>query len=85
MAQAWLGRACRSRRESEIDTEHQRVADRAPTARNIGQSRRAAGTAGNLATHPHLAALAVEHDATLAAFDRDFDRSDGLRFERLRA
>ena len=33
----------------------------------------------------HLAALAIEHGATLASFDRDFDRFEGLDFERLRA
>jgi toxin-antitoxin system PIN domain toxin len=45
----------------------------------------AAGKAGNLTTDAHLAALAIEHGATLASFDRDFDRFDGLNFERLRA
>lgn len=45
----------------------------------------AVGTAGNLTSDAHLAALAMEHGATLASFDRDFDRFDGLRFERLRA
>ena len=43
-----------------------------------------AGIAGNLTNDAHLAALAIEHGATLASFDRDFDRFDGLRFERLR-
>lgn len=32
------------------------------------------GTAGNLATDAHIAALAVEHDATVVTFDRDFQR-----------
>jgi uncharacterized protein len=32
------------------------------------------GTAGNLTTDAHLAALAVEHGATLASFDGDFHR-----------
>lgn len=45
----------------------------------------AAGRAGDLTTDAHLAALAIEHGATLASFDRDFDRFDGLNFERLRA
>jgi uncharacterized protein len=44
----------------------------------------AAGTAGNLTNDAHLAALAIEHGATLASFDRDFDRFEGLLFERLR-
>lgn len=43
----------------------------------------AAGTAGNLTTDAHLAALALEHGATLASFDNDFLRFAGLRFERL--
>lgn len=43
----------------------------------------AAGTAGNLTTDAHLAALAIEHGATLASFDRDFERFSGLAFEAL--
>jgi toxin-antitoxin system PIN domain toxin len=43
----------------------------------------AAGTAGNLTTDAHLAALAIEHGATLASFDRDFERFAGLDFELL--
>lgn len=46
---------------------------------------REAGTAGSLTSDAHLAALAIEHGATLVSFDRDFARFDGLRFERLRA
>jgi toxin-antitoxin system PIN domain toxin len=45
----------------------------------------AAGKAGGITTDAHLAALAIEHGATLASFDRDFDRFDGLDFEWLRA
>lgn len=33
-----------------------------------------AGTAGNLTNDAHLAALALEHDATIVTFDRDFAR-----------
>lgn len=51
----------------------------------LGELLATAGTAGNLTTDAHLAALAIEHGATLASFDRDFDRFDRLRFERLRA
>lgn len=43
------------------------------------------GEAGNLANDAHLAAIAIEHGATLASFDSDFERFEGLRFERLRA
>jgi uncharacterized protein len=45
----------------------------------------AAGSAGNLTTDAHLAALAIEHGATLGSFDGDFDQFKGLSFERLRA
>lgn len=38
-----------------------------------------AGTAGNLTTDAHLAALAVEHGAELVSFDRDFQRFPGVR------
>ena len=39
------------------------------------------GTAGNLVNDVHLAALALEHSATVVSFDRDFGRFAGLRFE----
>jgi len=40
-----------------------------------------AGTAGNLTTDAHLAALAIEHDALLCSSDSDFARfSPPLRF-----
>ena len=42
-----------------------------------------AGTAGNLTNDAHLAALAIEHGATLVSFDRDFARLVGLSFELL--
>ncbi len=42
-----------------------------------------AGTAGNLTTDAHLAALAIEHGAKLGSFDRDFERYSGLAFEPL--
>ncbi len=35
-----------------------------------------AGTAGNLVGDAHLAALALEHGATVISFDRDFERFD---------
>lgn len=38
------------------------------------------GTAGNLVSDAHLAALALEHDATIVSFDRDFGRFDGVRW-----
>ena len=41
-----------------------------------------AGTAANLVSDAHLAALAIEHDAALVTFDADFGRFRGLRTER---
>lgn len=37
-----------------------------------------AGTAGNLVGDAHLAALALEHGATVVSFDRDFGRFEGV-------
>ena len=39
------------------------------------------GTAGNLTTDAHLAALAISHGAVLVSFDNDFSRFKGLRWE----
>jgi uncharacterized protein len=39
-----------------------------------------AGTAGNLVSDAHLAALALEHDAEIVSFDRDFGRFEGVRW-----
>lgn len=36
---------------------------------------------GNLVTDAHLAALAMDHGATLVSCDSDFSRFDGLRWE----
>jgi toxin-antitoxin system PIN domain toxin len=38
------------------------------------------GTAGNLTTDAHLAALAIEHGATLCSTDNDFARFPNLRW-----
>lgn len=38
------------------------------------------GTAGNLASDAHLAALAIEHGAELCSHDTDFARFEGLRW-----
>ncbi len=40
----------------------------------LGQLLRGAGTAGNLTSDAHLAALAIEHNAKIVSFDRDFAR-----------
>lgn len=39
------------------------------------------GIAGSLVTDAHLAALAIEHGATLESSDHDFGRFEGLRWE----
>jgi uncharacterized protein len=38
------------------------------------------GAAGNLSSDAHLAALAIEHGATLCSCDNDFSRFSGLRW-----
>ncbi len=42
-----------------------------------------AGQGGPLVSDAHLAALAIEHRATLLSFDRDFERFAGLKLQRL--
>ncbi|MGH2763366.1 MAG: TA system VapC family ribonuclease toxin [Thermoleophilaceae bacterium] len=41
-----------------------------------------AGAAGNLVGDAHLAALALEHGATVVSFDRDFARFEGITLRR---
>jgi uncharacterized protein len=55
-----------------------------PTERHWGIFKEligAAGTAANLTSDAHLAALAIEHGATLCSTDRDFGRFAGLRWK----
>lgn len=47
----------------------------------LGRMLLQAGTAGNLVTDVHLAALAQEHGAVVGTFDRDFRRFDGVRID----
>lgn len=49
----------------------------------VGRLLLGAGTAGNLVGDAHLAALAVEHGATVVSFDSDFARFPGVAFEQL--
>lgn len=49
----------------------------------LGRLLLAAGTAGNLTNDAHLAALAVEHNAEVGTFDRDFKRFAGVRVQLL--
>lgn len=54
-----------------------------PTDRHSGLLRELLfplGTAGNLTTDAHLAALAIEHGAELCSADADFSRFPGLRW-----
>jgi uncharacterized protein len=46
----------------------------------LGRLLKSAGAAGNLTTDAHLAALAIEHGATVLTFDRDFARFEGVRW-----
>ncbi len=53
-----------------------------PTTRHAGVLRgllRESGTAGNLTSDAHLAALAIEHGADIVSHDRDFARFPGVR------
>jgi uncharacterized protein len=57
-----------------------------PTERHLGILRALladAGTAGSITTDAHLAALAIEHSATVSTFDADFRRFGGLKLEYL--
>lgn len=49
-------------------------------ARNLRELLAPLGTAGNLTTDAHLAALAIEHGAELCSRDADFSRFAGLRW-----
>ena len=42
-----------------------------------------AGTAGNLTSDAHIAAIAIEHNAEVLSFDKDFARFTGLRYQLL--
>jgi hypothetical protein len=43
-----------------------------------------AGRGGNLVSDAHIAAIAIEHDAELGTFDRDFENFAGLRLALLK-
>jgi toxin-antitoxin system PIN domain toxin len=54
-----------------------------PTARHpqvLRELLEESGTAGNLTTDAHLAAIAIEHGATLYSCDHDFSRFPGLQW-----
>lgn len=53
-----------------------------PTERHLALLRglvEGSGTAGNLISDAHLAALALEYDAYVVSYDRDFGRFAGVR------
>jgi toxin-antitoxin system PIN domain toxin len=53
-----------------------------PTTRHLSLLRgllQETGSAGNLTTDAHLAALAIEHGAEIVSYDRDFARFSGVR------
>jgi hypothetical protein len=49
----------------------------------LGRLLLGAGTAGHLTTDAHIAAVAIEHGATVGTFDRDFRRFAGLEVDLL--
>jgi toxin-antitoxin system PIN domain toxin len=70
----------------QVDTwlHHPRARLLHPTDRHAAVLARlliGAGRGGDLVTDAHLAALAIEHSATLGTFDRDFERFPGLRVD----
>ena len=50
-------------------------------AASLGTLLAASGGRGNLVNDAHIAALAIEHGATVSSFDGDFRRFPGLSFE----
>lgn len=67
----------------EVWTAHHHVVPVEPTSRHLPLVRgllQTAGTAGNLVTDAHLAAIAIEHGATLFSADADFTRFPGLKW-----
>ncbi len=61
-----------------------RVLDPGPLHAGIfGRLLLSAGTAGDLTTDAHIAAIAIEHQAEVLTFDKDFARFTGLRYQLL--
>ncbi len=73
IVQAWLGLP--SVVTDQPDAHH---------AGRIGGFLTAAEGRGNLVNDAHLAALAVQYDATLISYDSDFGKFSGVRWERPR-
>ena len=69
LVESWLAQPC-------VTVVH-------PTERHVSLLRQLLlplGTAGNLTSDAHLAALAIEHGALLCSCDSDFSRFTGLRW-----
>ncbi|MGN6187757.1 MAG: type II toxin-antitoxin system VapC family toxin [Conexibacter sp.] len=69
--------------EGWLDQPNVTVVD--PTIRHVATLRdllQPLGTAGNLTSDAHLAALAIEHGAELCSYDGDFARFPGVRWTR---
>ncbi|MDO5290683.1 MAG: PIN domain-containing protein [Pseudomonadota bacterium] len=49
----------------------------------MGRLLLAAGAGGNLTNDAHIAAIAIEHNAEVLTFDRDFAHFTGLRYQLL--
>ena len=63
---------------------HPRAQMLQPTERHSGILSRlllVTGAAGNLTSQAHLAALALEHGATVGSFDKDFKKFSGIKFD----
>ena len=48
----------------------------------LGDLLEGVGTAGNLVNDAHLAAIAIEHRASVVSYDNDFSRFPGVRWHR---
>jgi toxin-antitoxin system PIN domain toxin len=70
LVESWLDQPC----ATVIDPTHRHAAV-------LRELLTPLGTAGNLTTDAHLAALAIEHGATLCSCDSDFARFPRLRWQ----
>lgn len=57
------------------------IQEKASHWRTLGGLLSAGGVIGNLVSDAYLAALAIDHGATLVSCDSDFARFDGVRWE----
>lgn len=68
----------------ELWTSRPNVSSPHPDASHLARMREllhATATGGNLVNDAHLAALAMQHNASVVSFDNDFSRFPGLRWE----